>query len=156
MSGILGIKSYAKSDLPDYVSVGNYSSIAERCYFHGRSDNHYCVENPRAVCTTNALPQGDKGPIVIGHDVWVGLGANILSGVKIGNGAIIAAWSVVTKDVPSFCMVAGNPARIKKHRFSPSVIAKLEEIKWWDWPESLFDERKEDFRDVDLFIKKYG
>jgi len=75
-----------------------------------------------------------KGDVVIGHDVWIGAGATILSGVRIGNGAVVGASSVVTKDVPAYTIVAGNPARVIRTRFSSERIEALERIAWWDWP----------------------
>ncbi|QNK60477.1 CatB-related O-acetyltransferase [Paenibacillus sp. PAMC21692] len=75
-----------------------------------------------------------NSPITIGHDVWIAAHAVILSSVKIGNGAIIAAGAVVTKDVPDYAIVAGVPAKVIKYRFSPEEIKMLQEIKWWDWP----------------------
>jgi acetyltransferase-like isoleucine patch superfamily enzyme len=77
-----------------------------------------------------------KGNVVIGNDVWIGLDAFILSGVKIGDGAVIGARAVVTKDVPPYAIVAGNPARIVRFRFDKETIEKLQRIAWWDWPES--------------------
>lgn len=70
----------------------------------------------------------------IGHDVWIGANAVILDGVKVGNGAIIAAGSVVNKNVPPFAIVGGVPARIIRYRFSENQISILEDIKWWDLP----------------------
>jgi acetyltransferase-like isoleucine patch superfamily enzyme len=75
-----------------------------------------------------------KGDVVIGHDVWIGQNATILSGVRIGNGAVVAAASVVTADVPAYGIVAGNPARLLRTRFPPEQIAALDRIAWWDWP----------------------
>ncbi|NRD20814.1 CatB-related O-acetyltransferase [Winogradskyella eckloniae] len=75
-----------------------------------------------------------KGDITIGNDVWVGAHSLILSGVKINDGAIIAANSVVTKEVPAYAIVAGSPAKVIKYRFSPEVRAQLYAKKWWDWP----------------------
>jgi len=77
---------------------------------------------------------GGKGGVVIGNDVWVGDAATILSGVRIGNGAVIGARSVVTKDVPSYAIVVGNPGRVARLRFTPEQIASLEKIAWWNWP----------------------
>lgn len=76
-----------------------------------------------------------KGDIVIGNDVWIGKYANILSGVQIGDGAIIGAKSVVTKDVPPYAIVAGNPAKLIRYRFDKDIIDKLLDIKWWDFKE---------------------
>jgi virginiamycin A acetyltransferase len=74
-----------------------------------------------------------KGDTVIGNDVWIGYESLIMPGVKIGNGAIVAARSVVTADVPAYTIVGGNPARPIKTRFAPDVVARLEALAWWDW-----------------------
>ena len=75
----------------------------------------------------------NKGDTVIGNDVWIGYASVIMPGVDIGNGAIIAAKSVVTKDVPAYGIVGGNPAKLIRKRFSDNVIRDLEAIAWWDW-----------------------
>ena len=75
----------------------------------------------------------NKGDIVIGNDVWIGYEAVIMAGVHIGNGAIIAARAVVTKDVPPYTIVGGVPARPIRQRFDEEVVQKLETLKWWDW-----------------------
>ena len=77
----------------------------------------------------------NRGDIVIGNDVWIGYEAVILSGVTIGDGAIIGARAVVTKDVPPYTIVGGVPARPIRKRFDDETIAKLAEIQWWNWPE---------------------
>ena len=74
-----------------------------------------------------------KGDVVIGNDVWIGRGVTILSGVKIGDGAVISAESVVTKEVGSYEIWGGNPAKFIRKRFSAEEIAKLQEIHWWTW-----------------------
>lgn len=76
-----------------------------------------------------------KGDVVIGHDVWVGYGAKIMSGVKVGHGAAIGAFSVVTKDVAPYTVVAGNPARLIKTRFSQEQIERLLANPWWEKPD---------------------
>ena len=81
-----------------------------------------------------------KGPIHVENDVWLGTGSTILSGVTIGNGAIIMAGSIVTKDVPPYTIVGGVPAKIVKRRFNDEEIKALEKIKWWDWPEDKIKE----------------
>lgn len=75
-----------------------------------------------------------KGDTVVGNDVWLGYEALIMPGVKIGDGAIVAASSVVTRDVPPYSIVGGNPAQVVKKRFADDVIAELLTIRWWDWP----------------------
>ena len=81
-----------------------------------------------------------KGDVVIGNDVWIATNAVIMSGVKIGDGAVIGAYSIVTKDVPPYTIVAGNPAKQIRKRFSDEVINKLLELKWWDKPENEINE----------------
>ncbi|MBN2212543.1 MAG: CatB-related O-acetyltransferase [Sedimentisphaerales bacterium] len=76
-----------------------------------------------------------KGDVIIGNDVWIGEGAVILSGVTVADGAVIGAHAVVTKDVEPYAIVAGNPARVIRKRFDDNTIARLLEVKWWDWPE---------------------
>jgi virginiamycin A acetyltransferase len=80
------------------------------------------------------LESESKGDTVIGNDVWIGYNAVIMPGVKIADGAIIGAKSVVTSDVPPYAIVAGNPARLIRKRFDDDVIEFLLRLKWWDWP----------------------
>ncbi len=75
-----------------------------------------------------------KGDIIVGHDVWFGYDSLIMNGVTIGNGSIIAARSVVVKDVPAYSIVAGNPAKVVKMRFDEKTIERLQKIAWWNWP----------------------
>lgn len=75
-----------------------------------------------------------KGNVEIGNDVWIGYGATIMSGVKIGDGAVVGAKAVVVKDVQPYSIVAGNPAKEIKKRFDDKLIKKLIELKWWNWP----------------------
>jgi virginiamycin A acetyltransferase len=76
----------------------------------------------------------NKGDIVIGNDVWIGYEAVILSGVHIGDGAIIGTRAVVTKDIPSYTVVGGIPAKEIKKRYDEETIRKLQQIEWWNWP----------------------
>jgi virginiamycin A acetyltransferase len=74
-----------------------------------------------------------KGDIVVGNDVWIGYNATIMAGVTIGDGAIIATNATVVKDVAPYTVVGGNPARAIRQRFPDETIAKLLELRWWDW-----------------------
>ena len=74
------------------------------------------------------------GDTVIGNDVWIGSEAMIMPGVRVGDGAVIAARAVVTRSVPAFTVVAGQPARAVRRRFDDAQCALLEEMRWWDWP----------------------
>ncbi len=76
----------------------------------------------------------NKGDIIIGNDVWIGYDAVIMAGVHIGDGAIIGTRAVVTKDVEPYSIVGGVPAKEIRKRFAPDVVAKLLELKWWNWP----------------------
>lgn len=76
----------------------------------------------------------DKGDIIIGNDVWIGYEAVIMAGVHIGDGAIIAARAVVTKDVPPYTIVGGTPAKEIRKRFDTETVEHLLKLKWWDWP----------------------
>lgn len=75
----------------------------------------------------------NKGDIVIGNDVWIGFEVVIMAGVHIGNGAIIGARAVVTKDVAPYMIVGGVPARAIRKRFDDATISRLESLRWWDW-----------------------
>jgi len=97
-----------------------------------------------------------RAGIKIGNDVWIGTGAYILPGVIIGNGVTIAANAVVTKDIPDYALAGGVPARIITMKHGKETIEKLNKIKWWDWDDDTIKERREDFFDIEFFIKKYG
>jgi acetyltransferase-like isoleucine patch superfamily enzyme len=96
----------------------------------------------------------NKSRPVIGNDVWFGMGSYILRGVTIGDGVVIAANSVVTKDVAPYSIVAGSPARHVKYRFSESVINDLLEIKWWDWSREKLKNEVDMFYTVERFVAK--
>ena len=88
----------------------------------------------------------NKGDIIIGNDVWIGYEAVILSGVTIGDGAIIGTRAVVTKDVPPYTIVGGVPAKTIRKRFSDDTIAALLQINWWDWPEEKIKQHISDIQ----------
>ncbi len=91
-----------------------------------------------------------KGDIIIGNDVWIGYEAVIMSGVTIGDGAIIGARSVVTKDIPTYTIVGGVPARQIRRRFSEETIAALLELKWWNWPREKIARKIEAIKNGDM------
>lgn len=94
--------------------------------------------------------------VTIGHDTWIGHGVVIMPGVNIGNGAIIGSNSVVTKDVPSYTITAGSPAKIIRRRFAEDICNELEKIRWWDWDYETIKVRVDDFKDLRNFIWKYA
>lgn len=166
----LGRRSYSEgTDLmiipPGHLLVGHYTSIADGTSFlinmdHdsasvanyplyriGASAYHPFRGNPRI--------KPARRQIVIGSDVWIGLRAIIMGGIHIGNGAIVAAGTVVTKDVPPFAVVGGNPARILKYRFSEDVCHKLDCIKWWNWPEEQIKQCGDLMRSPADFVDRF-
>jgi len=108
--------------------IGNYCSIAPNVCFILESEHniHNLSTYPfRSKILGLGKEAGSNGDILIGDDVWIGYGSVILSGCKIGQGAIVAAGSIVTKDVPPYAIVGGNPAKIIRYRFSTEVISRL-------------------------------
>ena len=99
-----------------------------------------------------------KGDIIIGNDVWIGAKTTIFGGVKIGDGAVIGSCSVITKDVEPYSVVAGNPAKHIKYRFTEQQIEKLKKIEWWNWDETKINEISLDLwsNDIDGFIEKFS
>ena len=92
-------------------------------------------------------------PIKIGNDVWIGVEAMILDGVTIGDGAVIGARTVVTKDIPPYAIAVGVPAKIVKYRFEQEVINRLLEIKWWDFSDDKIDAHIEFFREPEITLE---
>ncbi len=94
--------------------------------------------------------------VSIGHDVWIGHGVIVMPGVRIGNGAVIGSGSIVTRDVPAYAIVAGNPARVIRQRFNRAIAESIEAIAWWDWEHERLRECLEDFKDLRRFLAKHG
>ena len=124
-----------------HLRIGNYTSIAGGVVIllGGNHRVDFVTTYP-----FNRLWEGfewitghpiSKGDVVIGNDVWIGREAMILSGVTIGDGAVVAARSVVVEDVAPYSVVAGQPARHRRCQFPPHIIDRLERIEWWSWPE---------------------
>lgn len=152
-----------------FSCIGRFCSIANdvrvQPYTH---PTNFISTNPIFFNTINNYPLG-KGEALfqeilktengfyceIGNDVWIGENVIIKGGVKIGNGAVVGMGAIVTNDVPPYSIVGGVPAKIIKYRFDQSIIQKLERIAWWDWKLNLIKKRKNDFTNVELFIKKY-
>lgn len=94
---------------------------------------------------------------VIGHDTWIGHGAIVKPEVTVGNGAIVGAGAVVTRDVAPYTIVAGNPARVLRRRFDETVAARLERLAWWDWDHAALRAALPDFRALpaEEFLNRY-
>ncbi|WP_172855677.1 CatB-related O-acetyltransferase [Vibrio coralliilyticus] len=145
----------------DYIEIGKYCSIADKVTILA-SGEHYIDKvstypfHDRYPDPSDYKDTKTKGNVIIANDVWLGYSSTILSGVKIGNGAVIAAGSVVVSDVPDYAVVAGIPARVIKYRFPPNIIDNLLTIEWWNWkPEKIQMNKNDFYLTVDEFISKY-
>lgn len=145
----VGMHSYGGCFAPDFntggrVVIGRYCSLAKNIHYFGANHPiHSASTSPYFYNRRFGFEVQDveRSTLTIGHDVWIGYGTIILSSCKrIGNGAVIGAGAVVTKDVPPYTIVAGNPARPIRKRFTEETIAKLEASRWYDLePEQLME-----------------
>lgn len=168
----MGAFSSSNSDMPINTIVGRYSSIAHNVQrMHG---NHPAERFTTSMLTydkkviafndylatknieTDFIPHGiaNGSPVIIGNDVWVGQDVKFIStGITVGDGAIIAAGALVTKNIPPYAIVGGVPAKILKYRFPEEIIARLMELKWWQYGYADFiGVNKND--PIEVFIEK--
>lgn len=164
----LGYGTYvaAKSRLL-YTKVGKYCSIGQElgCIFGQHPTRKFVSTHPAFYSAsfqpisyvvqdtfneTRRIVEGNYS-IVVGNDVWIGNRVSILEGVRIGNGAIIAAGSVIVKDVPPYAIVGGVPAQIIRMRFDEEKIELLEKIQWWNKDEKWLKENGKYFYDINIF-----
>jgi virginiamycin A acetyltransferase len=130
----------------DKLVIGNFCAIASGVKFIMNGANHETApistfpfgifgngwEKVNEDADLNAK-YPNKGDTLIGNDVWIGYDTTIMPGIKVGNGAIIAAKTVVTKDIPDYAVVGGNPAKIIRIRYDQDTIERLNKIAWWNW-----------------------
>lgn len=150
-------------DVTGNVSFGKYSAVGRRSTFISR--NHPTTRpsiqfNFNREVIDKPLSHISKGPIKIGSDVWIGAEAMVLSGVNIGDGAVIGGGSVVANDVPPYAIAVGSPAKVRSWRFDEQTRNQLLDIKWWDWDEDMIQHNREffstdltDVEDVQNIIK---
>lgn len=146
------------------VSIGRFCSIGPSIHiglsshptreFVSTHPSFYTKEHP--ACAYQIIEHSiydDSIPkTLLGHDVWIGANAIIPGGVRIGTGAIIAAGSVVVKDIPPYAIVGGNPSRLIRYRFSSNEISKLMSSEWWNWPIEKIKDRANNFMNIKKFL----
>jgi len=165
----MGHYSYVVNDAQiTYTTIGKFCSIAAMTRIN--PGNHPMQRATQAHFTYRASTyfpgESDDSEffawrrshhVHIGHDVWIGHGAVVLPGRSVGTGAVIAASAIVTRDVPDYTIVAGNPARIIRRRFPEDVSGRLAALAWWDWDHEMLRRALPDFRKlaVEDFLAKY-
>jgi virginiamycin A acetyltransferase len=151
-----------------HIHLGKYNSIGRDCNFFLHANHRIDWITTSSQLWGPVTPEVSnlhmdmghptcKGNIIIENDVWIGAKSTIMSGVKISNGAVIGSCSVVTKDVPPYAIVVGNPAKIVKYRFTEEQIQSLLKISWWDWNENKIKEEGMLLwsKDINYFIEKH-
>ncbi|MFW7343409.1 CatB-related O-acetyltransferase [Pollutimonas sp. H1-120] len=157
----MGKHSFCGYDCDIYqASIGHFTSIASGVIIGGaRHPMEWVSMSPafysgrdsiKAKFSEHLLTPPPK--TIIGHDVWIGRSAIILAGANVGNGAVVGAGAVVTKDVPSYAIVAGNPARLIRYRFNSDIAQALNTIEWWNYPEAELRKLSKYIKEPDKFI----
>lgn len=156
-SYVSGPRTYVEA-----AQIGRFCSIARQTVIGvsgkdmGRVTTHDFITAPEYGGLTKTLRMPNQKPApVIGNDVWIGIGAVIMRGVTIGDGAVIGANSVVTRDVSPYSVVGGNPTRHLRDRFPREQIDALLRICWWDWSPEVLAARVPEFFDISRFIEVY-
>ncbi len=166
----LGDYSYVVNDSDiAYTRIGKFTSIAAMTRINPGNHPMDRVSQSHFTYRASAYFEGEadepsffdwrrQQPVEIGHDVWIGHGAIVLPGRRIGTGAVVGAGSVVTKDIPDYAIAVGNPARVVRQRFAEQIVADLQGLAWWDWPHETLQAALPDFRALPPaeFIAKYS
>ena len=161
--------SYVVNDAQiTYTTIGKFCSIAAMTRINPGNHPMHRASQAHFTYRASAYFPGEKDDteffewrqqhrVHIGHDVWIGHGAIILPGRSVGTGAVVAAGAIVTKDVPAYTIVAGNPARPIKRRFPEEITSRLAELAWWNWDHETLRSALPDFRKlaVEDFLSKY-
>ena len=152
-----------------YTTIGKFCSIAANSRINAlehpleRVTQHKVSYRPNEYFrylgvdeTFRKRRQGKR--VTIGHDVWVGHGAVIMPGIRIGNGAAVGANAVVTRDVPAFTIVVGSPAKVVRPRFDEKISQRIEALAWWDWPDDRLFEAIPDMQSMPIegFLDRWG
>ncbi|CCE11368.1 putative acetyltransferase [Bradyrhizobium sp. STM 3843] len=165
----MGDYSYVVNDAQiTYTSIGKFCSIAAMTRINPGNHPMHRATQAHFTYRASAYFPGESDDaeffawrkqhhVKIGHDVWIGHGAIVLPGRSIGTGAVVAAGAIVTKDVPAYTIVAGNPARPIKRRFPEEIAERLVRLAWWDWDHEALRAALPDFRQLAIgdFLSKY-
>ena len=142
-----------------YADIGKFCSISWNVSIGGADHDYHKISThpfsftPKYGFTdTGGGYSSFENPLKIGNDVWIGCNSVILRGVKIGDGAVIGASAVVTKDVPAYSIVVGNPSKVIKYRFDDSIINKLLNMNWWEWSSPFLRENLQFFKEENITI----
>jgi len=161
--------SYVENDSDiAYCSIGKFCSIAAMTRINPGNHPMQRASQSHFTYRASAYFPGEEDEqeffawrrahhVSIGNDVWIGHGAIVLAGRSIGDGAVIAGGAVVTKDVPPYTIVGGNPARPIRQRFPDSIAARMRALAWWDWPHERLHAALNDFRKLsaEAFLDRY-
>jgi phosphonate metabolism protein (transferase hexapeptide repeat family) len=165
----MGDYSYVVNDSQiTYTTIGKFCSIAAMTRINPGNHPMHRATQAHFTYRSSVYFDGESDDaaffdwrrahhVHIGNDVWIGHGAIVLAGRNIGTGAVIAAGAVVTRDVPAYVIVAGNPARPIRRRFPECVANRLADLAWWDWEHGALRQALPDFRDLAVveFLDKY-
>ena len=169
--GTLGRYSYIGDHSTVFGRIGRYTSIASYVrVINGRHpfkspyvstspmfySNHSCVGktyvDKQLYNEYVYVDEVNRIPVDIGNDCWIGLGAGLISGITIGNGAVVLSYALVTKDVEPYAIVGGVPARVLGYRYDMEIINKLNKICWWDKNPEWIKEKSAEFVNIDEFV----
>jgi phosphonate metabolism protein (transferase hexapeptide repeat family) len=165
----MGDYSYVVNDAQiTYTTIGKFCSIAAMTRINPGNHPMHRATQAHFTYRASAYFPGEQDDaeffewrrehrVDIGHDVWIGHGAIVLPGRTIGTGAVVAAGAIVTRDVSAYTIVAGNPARPIRRRFSEDIESRLTALAWWDWDHETLRGALPDFRELDVadFLAKY-